>query len=210
MKDFLLFHGLKYLSQSIRWKMLHKEKFLNLLEQKQTVIFSCWHHDLLLMGFLSRYYFNQTNLSILTSLSKDGRLIGHILLRMGLQVSWGSSSRNAVGGFRSLIKEFQAGNSVCITPDGPRGPYHHVHPGIIALSQMTGKPILPLAYSFKKLTRTRSWDQMKIPYPWTKGVLSFGDLIQIPQEISDSDKKKYQELIRERLELLEEETISML
>ena len=43
-----------------------------------------------------------------------------------------------------MIKAIENGESIAITPDGPKGPKEIVKDGIIKLAQTTGAPIVPL------------------------------------------------------------------
>ncbi|MBY0264489.1 MAG: DUF374 domain-containing protein [Holosporales bacterium] len=49
----------------------------------------------------------------------------------------GSSSHQELQALRSLL-QVKKGNSIGMTPDGPRGPCHQVSEGIVRLSLMSG------------------------------------------------------------------------
>ena len=70
----------------------------------------------------------------------------------------GSSSRGGVRAMMQLVEMIREGVCIGITPDGPRGPKYKVKEGVIKLSQITQKPIYPLAYSATKYWRFESWD----------------------------------------------------
>jgi hypothetical protein len=67
-----------------------------------------------------------------------------------------------------------------VTPDGPQGPRHKVQIGVILLSQKTGCPIVPLAYSSKRRKIFNSWDRFILPFPWTRGVIIYGRPVEVP------------------------------
>jgi 1-acyl-sn-glycerol-3-phosphate acyltransferase len=71
-----------------------------------------------------------------------------IVRRLGGYVIRGSSSHTGALAlkdyFQALIREKV---SPIITPDGPRGPAFEFKPGAILLSQMSGRPMLPIAYA---------------------------------------------------------------
>ena len=67
-----------------------------------------------------------------------------------MNVILGSSMKGGMQAFRKMIKCIQNGESIAITPDGPKGPKETVKEGIIKLAQITGIPIVPLVWSTKK------------------------------------------------------------
>ena len=45
---------------------------------------------------------------------------------------------------------FPVGIGVAITPDGPRGPRHEAHPGLIHAARLAQVPIVPVAFGASK------------------------------------------------------------
>ena len=50
-----------------------------------------------------------------------------------------------------MVKCLHLGESIAITPDGPKGPKEQVKEGIIKLAQITSTPIIPLVWTTKNL-----------------------------------------------------------
>ena len=63
--------------------------------------------------------------------------------------------------FEALMREQV---SPIITPDGPRGPRFKFKPGAILLAQMSGRPMLPLAYAASRASLIK-WDKFVLPWP---------------------------------------------
>ena len=72
--------------------------------------------------------------------------------------------------YEALVKE---GVSPVITPDGPRGPRFEFKPGAILLSQMSGRPILPMAYAASRAWLIK-WDKFVVPFPFSRIVIAVG------------------------------------
>ena len=146
---------------------------------------ACWHSRIILFSYL----FKGWNLAVLVSKSKDGEIIARILQSQGHETIRGSSSR---GGLRALAKQIKILKKYqrpgVIIPDGPRGPRHKVQPGIITLAKKTGYPIIPFAYSAKKIKIFSSWDRFILPYPFTKAKIVYGNPVYVPE---DTEKKSY-------------------
>lgn len=128
-------------------------------------------------------YFQKTKLGVLVSLSKDGSLMAQMAQRLGYITTRGSSSRGAVTGLIAAIKKVKEGYSFSMAVDGPRGPIHKVKEGAIKISEKTNTPIIPVrahapsAYIFKK-----SWNQAKLPKPFSKIELKIGKIKNYSKE----------------------------
>jgi lysophospholipid acyltransferase (LPLAT)-like uncharacterized protein len=140
-------------------------------------IFACWHSRLLLLS----YIYKRLDASIMVSNSADGEIIAQVLQRHGHKTIRGSTGK---GGMRALMQQIldmrDNRRPGVVIPDGPTGPRHKVQTGVILLAQKTGCPIIPLAYSSKRRKVFGSWDRFILPFPWTRGVITYGRPIEVP------------------------------
>ncbi len=101
--------------------------------------------------------------------------------RAGGHVIRGSSSHTGARALRdyyqALVKE---DISPVITPDGPKGPRFKFKPGAILLAQMSGRPILPMAYAASRAWRIK-WDRFVIPLPLSRIVIAIGPPRYVPR-----------------------------
>lgn len=137
------------------------------------VILTFWHEQLLLM---IRCY-RGPGCRILISASKDGELIARTMARFGQGAVRGSSSRGGSTAVRSLVREAGA-YDLAITPDGPRGPRREIKHGLMRLARLTGRPVVPAAFVCSRGHRFASWDRFVLPYPFSRGVLVFGEPVE--------------------------------
>ncbi len=124
---------------------------------------------------------------VLASRHRDGRLIGRAVETMGIGVVGGSSarggsSRGGAAGLRALLKALAAGAHVGLTPDGPRGPRRVAAAGVAQLAALAGVPVLPCAAAISRGWALRSWDKMRLPLPFGRGVLVCGPPIVVGRE----------------------------
>ena len=77
-----------------------------------------------------------------------------------------------------------------ITPDGPRGPRFKVSDGVIMLAKISGRPIIPGAYSIKRRQVLGSWDKFILAFPFSKGVFVWGDPLFVPKNADEETLKK--------------------
>lgn len=153
----------------------------------QPVIFATWHNRILLSPFIYRHLTrgkSDRRLATLISASRDGGLIACVMALFGLIPARGSSSRRGAAALLDLVRHARSGCDIAITPDGPRGPRYRAQEGIIVLAQVTGLPIVPVAYhlSWKKVLR--SWDGFQIPLPFSRCEVTFGSPIEIPRDLT--------------------------
>ena len=142
------------------------------------LIYIVWHARLLLLPYLYR----RQGLRVLVSRSEDGTLVAGLVRRFGFVVSRGSSSRGGAQGLRSLARALAAGHSVVLVPDGPRGPREVLKAGVVTLAKLTGAPVVPSALGASSEWRARSWDEFRIPKPFSRCVMRFGAPITVPRD----------------------------
>jgi lysophospholipid acyltransferase (LPLAT)-like uncharacterized protein len=111
---------------------------------------------------------------VLASASRDGELLAEFVRRFGFGVIRGSSSRGGASALRRLARRVRAGVDVVVAPDGPRGPRARAQAGVIALAELTGAPLVPVAFVAEPAWRLGSWDGFEIPRPFGRGALAFG------------------------------------
>ena len=144
-------------------------------------IYAVWHGRILLLPYL----YGWRRARVLASRSRDGELVTRFVRRFGLEAVRGSSSRGGAEALRSLARSLGEGRDAVVVPDGPRGPRETVKPGIVALARVSGAPIVPTALGASAEWRLRSWDEFRIPRPFARCVLRFGDPIRVP---GDADR----------------------
>ncbi|WP_034764856.1 lysophospholipid acyltransferase family protein [Chrysiogenes arsenatis] len=138
-------------------------EYLDALEQEtHPFTLASWHGRLLGALFLYR----RGNVFAVISNHRDGELIARVIEYFGHQSIRGSSSHGAASVLRLMIRKLREGADIAITPDGPRGPVHHVKPGAAAAARSTGTPILPISYGVSRGKRFASWDSFLLPYPF--------------------------------------------
>lgn len=119
------------------------------LENAGQHILAFWHAHLLLM-LHCRF---RRPVSTMISRSKDGEIIARVFDWYGVDSVRGSSSKGGGAALRELLREARAGKNIAFTPDGPRGPARIAKEGVVYAAQVTGLPIIPIAFAAKK----KSW-----------------------------------------------------
>ena len=178
---FLFYFITKLISLSIRWEYFEQSRKSKIFDNKYKYIFCCWHNKL----FLGPHLLPRNRvINALQSSHSDGMITSLAFRYLGMNVILGSSKRGGMQAFRKMVKCLQSGESIAITPDGPKGPKEKVKEGIIKLAQITNTPIIPLVWVTRKFKIINSWDNFVLPYPFSKGIYSFGKPIYVEKKLN--------------------------
>ncbi len=180
--------AIRFLYFTNRTEILGGEHPQSVWNRGEYVILSSWHDQLLMMIMSYR----GEGAKILISSSTDGELIARTMSYFGQSTVRGSSSRGGRAAFKELLSLGQEKVDLGFTPDGPRGPRHVLKDGIVQLARLSGRPIVPLAFVCSRGHRFKSWDRFLVPYPFGRGVFSYGQPLYY-------NKQEGAEIFREQL-----------
>jgi lysophospholipid acyltransferase (LPLAT)-like uncharacterized protein len=154
-----------------------------------------WHqHELFCARFLLLQMPRGLKLGFLVSPSVDGEVPSMIATRLGARVIRGSSTYTGARALRDyyqlLVKEQV---SPVITPDGPSGPRFKFKPGAIMLAQISGRPMLPMAYAASSAWLV-AWDKFVIPRPFARIAIAIGEPVSVARDFPITDEVALQAL----------------
>ena len=163
------------------------------LQRVPSVLPVFWHQHLL---FCSKYLLDQSSrgmkIGFLISPSVDGELGAMAAARLGAVAIRGSSTHTGARTLRDFYEALVKQNvSAVVTPDGPRGPRFQFKSGAIVLSQMSGRPLLPMAYAASHAT-TFHWDKFVLPWPFARIVIAIGEPRQVPKSLDAAGVERWQ------------------
>lgn len=175
-------------------KIVGEEHLLAALAATPSVLPCYWHQHQLYCGkYLLEQRARGLKVGFLISPSVDGEIGAMLVRRLGAEVIRGSSTHT---GARALREYYQAlvkeGISPAITPDGPRGPPHQFKPGAILLAQMSGRPIVPMAFAASRAWRIK-WDGFVIPKPFARIAIAIGPARHVPRTLDAAGLEKLQQ-----------------
>ncbi|MDE2447728.1 MAG: lysophospholipid acyltransferase family protein, partial [Gammaproteobacteria bacterium] len=162
-----------------------------------------WHQHQLYCGkFLLEQRARGLTAGWLISPSVDGELGAMIVRRIGGVVIRGSSSHTGARALRDYYQALVKDNvSPVITPDGPRGPPFKFKPGALLLAQMSGRPILPMAYAASHAWLIK-WDKFVIPMPFARIAIAIGPACYVPRVTDAASLERLQRQMEEELRRL--------
>lgn len=178
-------------SRSVRPCFVNQEIPLRLKEDGKNFIYAFWHGR----QFLLFHNHRNSGVVIPASESRDGEIQAGILTRFGFDVVRGSSKRKGDRALLGLVDGLRKGKDIALAVDGPRGPVFEVKQGVTYLAGKLNKPIVPVITSAKRYwILEKIWDKYLMPFPFTKGVIVYGEPIVV-HDISEGElESKRQEL----------------
>lgn len=167
------------------------------------VIFAIWHNRLALAVILHwrhvRSRWPDRKLAALVSASRDGGLLARTMALFDVRTARGSSSRRGAQALKEATTLLREGVDVSFTPDGPRGPRYVVQPGVIALAQLTGRPIVPVSYRLSRKFCLRTWDRFQVPLPFARCEVQLGKPLRVPRKLDDERREELRRELEQRL-----------
>lgn len=185
---FLASRVMRLLAFTIKKEILGEDHLRSVWNRGEQVIISFWHDQLFLLVF----GYPGKHAKLLISSSKDGELLARTMKYFDQDTVRGSSSRGGRAAFKEMLDLCKEKADIVLTPDGPKGPRHVLKDGVVQLARMSGRPVLPMAFVCSRGHRFHSWDRFLFPYPFARGVYSFGKPLYF-------DKQEGIEVFRERL-----------
>lgn len=192
---------LKFVFHSSKKIFLNTEVCVNEIKQGKPVIISFWHNRLLMIPFIAmnaKKSVPSHEFMTLASKHGDGKFVGVTMQKLGMVSILGSSkdgrksSRGIdIGSFKRIFTGFKNGQSLGMTPDGPRGPSQKINGELVNIARISGAAILPTSYSASRHKKLRTWDRLMIPLPFSKLVFAFDDaVIRVDKNANEEEIKK--------------------
>ncbi len=191
---------------SARVEVVGESPAKNFWDQGKPVIVALWHGRLFLMPFLfPSYVRGGVGVSALISAHRDGRLITRSASYWGITSVSGSSTRGGAAALREMLHRGKKGETLFITPDGPRGPRMHLGEGTAAMARLSGLPLVPVAISSSRGKCARSWDRFLIPGLFSKIVIVWGTPAYLAFKADEGDQQAFRHKVEEQLRVVQNE-----
>ncbi|MBU1667599.1 lysophospholipid acyltransferase family protein [bacterium] len=153
-----------------------------------------WHAELFVSPQVYRKLRKKQATSAIISQHYDGDLIAKTLSFFDITPLRGSSKRGAKSVLMNAIKVMKEGDSVMVTPDGPRGPRYSMSDGAIALALRFNLPLMVVNYKPNSYWQLNSWDRFVIPKPF-----SSLDIYHQIVKIDDMEKEEAKIYLQEHM-----------
>jgi lysophospholipid acyltransferase (LPLAT)-like uncharacterized protein len=191
----LAYWAIRILGFTLQIEVVNAAVYESFMEKGIFVIGAFWHSRLLMMPLA----YKGKKLSFLVSPHRDGQVVGKALKRFGFHAILGSTSKKGFSAIREMTKSLRSGSDIAIAPDGPRGPRFVVQIGVIELAKLTGSPVIPLTFSASRKKIFNTWDRFLLPCPFSKGVIIYGEPIDVDPDCDRAHLEEKRILLEKRL-----------
>jgi lysophospholipid acyltransferase (LPLAT)-like uncharacterized protein len=160
------------------WRATIRYEVINPPPKEYRCIYALWHRNLLIIAMQAMEY----NMTVMISDSKDGELLAGPVKLLGYKTVRGSTSQNGVQALKTMISMAKK-SCLGITPDGPKGPLGTIHQGIFHIALLAKIPIVSICPFPEREWVLNSWDKFRIPKPFSKCKIIYGDPIWINDKL---------------------------
>jgi len=190
-----------FLWLTCRIRVVGQERFQTLVREQVAVVPVCWHQHLLLCArFLVSKRARPLKAGFMISPSVDGEAPTMLAQSYGAHVVRGSGTytglRAVRGAHQAIAKD---GISPAVTPDGPKGPRFKFKPGAIFAAQISGKPVVPLAFAAQPAFVLKTWDKFVIPVPFARVYIAIGEPYFPAADMTDAQMQQAQLEMQRRM-----------
>ena len=175
---------LRLCNRTTRWTHVGHDELQAALAQGPIVLV-LWHEFSLMAPV--HWPVKHGQLSSLRDTSPIGMVSGTVQARFGLDPMAMSAKMSNRAASREILRRVQQGKSIGLTGDGPLGPVHVVKDAALDWARATGCPVFVYAYTVKRHRRLKTWDNMVLPMPFTRGVSVYQRwTVQVPRRADDA------------------------
>jgi lysophospholipid acyltransferase (LPLAT)-like uncharacterized protein len=207
---FLVAGYLKFVQRTNRFVMEPADAYDRV---EMPVIAAMWHGQHFMIHFAKR---PQDRAASLVSRSGDGEFNAVALRHLGVRAIRGSGARGRdirkKGGaqaMRAMLRALSDGEMVVMTADVPKIS-RICGQGIVTLSQLSGRPIVPVAVVTSRRIDFDSWDRASIGLPFGRGAMVLGDPIHIPREADKQTLESLRKTVERELDRVHERAYALI
>jgi len=173
--------AIRCLAWTWRIEVVRPERWSGLVAARRPYVLLSWHEALLPV----LWHHRELGIAALVSEARDGQYLAALARLLGYRLIQGSSTRGGARALRGAIRALEAGMSVGLTPDGPRGPRRVVKPGIVVAAGRGGAVIVPVHAEARPAWRAKSWDRFLVPPPFARVRLAYGEPFTLEQDAGE-------------------------
>jgi len=200
--SFLVALYLRFIRTTGRWDIRGWENIQSQLDAGQPVILCFWHARMI----MSMFGWQHTHqLNMLSTPHRDGKIAAMCYNRLGINTIWGSTKKGGSEAARTMIRVLKAGQTVAITPDGPKGPRQRMQSSAIDIARMSGAKLIPVTATSTAKKVLGTWDRLQIPTPFGRGVVRIGLPIDVPRKANAQALETLRQTVEDQLNAMTRE-----
>lgn len=198
---------IRFVFLTCKWETLGKEIPESYIKDKKPFIVCFWHGRL---GMLAcAWTWKDRPFRMLMSTHRDGLLIARTVSHFGITWIAGSTQRGGTEALRGLIKTLRNGETIGITPDGPRGPSQVASIGVVTLAKLAKVDLVPITFSTSRRRLLKTWDRFHLPLPFGRGLFIWGDPISPPLSSDETEMERVRQQLETEMTALQNKADSL-
>lgn len=208
---------MRFVFHSSKKIFINREVTHDAVQNNQPLIVTFWHNRLMMVCFAvqkPQKFYPDHKMMTLASKHGDGKFVGRVMEKMGMVSILGSSKdgRKAsrgigIGSLKKILLGLKKGDTLGITPDGPRGPNQKVNGEVVNIARISQAKIMPMSYSASRFKILKTWDKFYIPLPFSTLCFYFDDnLISVSKDANEEEIIGINKLLEERMNFMQEES----
>lgn len=157
-------------------------------------ILAMWHGQFMMLPALHP---GRVPVSAMVARHGDAEVIGEALGNFDVTLVRGAGAgarkkdRGGSAALRSALKMLASGSTFAMTADVPPGPARRAGEGIVTLSRMSGRPVIPFAAATSRSVVLKTWSRMTINLPYGKLAYVIGDPVIVPRDADEATQELY-------------------
>lgn len=176
---------IRFVELTTHWEYVGRAHADPFIKRGDGFIVAFWHQRLLMSALLKKQ--TDQHVFMLISSHRDGEIIANAVRALGIKFIRGSAAdprkkfkeKGGAPAIADMTAALEEGGVVGVTPDGPRGPARKAQAGIIKLAQLSGAPIIPVAYSTSRGKFVRTWDSFLVAAPFSRGCFAASEPLSV-------------------------------
>jgi len=166
------------------------------IDAGQPVILCFWHARMIIsvLGWNPKY-----QLHILSTPHRDGRIAARSYNRLGIKTIWGSTKKGGSDAARTMIRVLRSGQTVGITPDGPKGPRQRLQVSALDIARMSGARLVPVTAASRNNKILATWDRLQIPKLFGHHIIWIDAAVEVPRKSTPEDREQLRQDLENRL-----------
>lgn len=166
------------------------------IASKESCLLTLWHNRITVICEFFNRFLPDTDYTVFLSKSRDGEAIAQLLsLYNGAnQIRVPHNMRHIA--LKTMIDRLKTKKEIIIfTPDGPRGPCYKVKEGIILAAKEAKAHIVPFTWEANRYWQFKTWDQLRLPKPFSTIKITLGSSILFDSEMPTADAASKLEMV---------------
>lgn len=181
---------IRFVDLTTRWEYVGRANADPFIKDKRGFLVAFWHQRLLMSALLKKQ--TDQRVFMLISTHRDGEIIANAVKALGIDFIRGSAAdprkkfkeKGGATAIAEMTATLERGDIVGVTPDGPRGPARKAQAGIVKMAQLSGAPIIPVAYSTSRGKFVGTWDSFLLAAPFSRGCFAASEPIWVAADAS--------------------------